>query len=97
VDDKLFSGLSSFDKVLYGMLLDKMSEAMSHQWVDEENRMYIIYPLKEMEEDLQTNRKSLIGGLNALENIGLIERKRQGRGNANRIYVKNFVRQVMDE
>ena len=43
VKDKRFAGLSSDAKLLYGLLLDRMGLSMSNGWVDECNRVYIIY------------------------------------------------------
>ena len=47
---KSFSSLSASAKMLYAVLLDRMREAKRHNWYDEENRVYIIYPLRKLEE-----------------------------------------------
>ena len=39
--DKNFSSLSSDAKVLYGILLDRMSLSMKNDWLDEENRVCV--------------------------------------------------------
>ena len=39
--DKRFASLSINAKVLYGLLLDRMSLSMKNGWVDGENRTYI--------------------------------------------------------
>ena len=38
-----FQTLSLASKVLYGVLLDRMSLSMKNNWFDDENRVYIIY------------------------------------------------------
>ena len=38
-----FKGLSSDAKLLYGLMLDRMSLSMKNGWLDDENRAYIIY------------------------------------------------------
>lgn len=41
--DKAFSALSLSAKVLYSVLLDRMGLSMKNKWLDEENKVYIIY------------------------------------------------------
>ena len=41
VKDKRFATLSSDAKLLYGLLLDRMSLSKSNGWLDEGNRVYI--------------------------------------------------------
>ena len=43
IKDERFKGLSSDAKLLYGLMLDRMSLSMKNGWLDEENRAYIIY------------------------------------------------------
>ena len=42
IKDKRFKGLSSDAKLLYGLMLDRMSLSMKNGWLDDENRAYII-------------------------------------------------------
>ena len=60
-------------------------------WVDRENRVYIVYPIKKIMESLSCGNKKACQLLSELEKLGLIEKKRQGQGKPSRIYVKNFV------
>lgn len=41
IKDERFKGLSSDAKLLYGLMLDRMSLSMKNGWLDEENRAYI--------------------------------------------------------
>lgn len=43
--DKQFADLSLAAKMLYGLLLDRMGVSMKNGWLDEENRVYIIYQI----------------------------------------------------
>ena len=52
IKDERFKGLSSDAKLLYGLMLDRMSLSMKNGWLDEENRAYIIYTLDTVMEDL---------------------------------------------
>ena len=48
--DSTFSKLSSDAKVLYGILLDRMNLSMKNGWLDEENKVYIIFTIEEIAE-----------------------------------------------
>ncbi len=89
--DKRFSGLRAESVLLYGLLLDRQSLSQANQWFDEENRVYIIYTLKEIEEDLGYGHSKCTSLLQELEAYGLIERKKRGLGKPDIIYVKNFI------
>ena len=89
--EKIFSTLSLQAKVLYGLLLDRMGLSMKNGWVDKENRVYIIYQISEIQEDLGFSKKKAIDYLAELEVFGLIEKKRRGLGLASIIYVKSFI------
>lgn len=69
-----------------------MSLSVKNCWFDEENRVYIIYTIDDILSDFGCARQKALKLLDELENgIGLIERKRQGLGRPNIIYVKNFI------
>lgn len=65
-----------------------------NNWTDEKGRVYIICTIEEIMEDLNCGNKKAISLLSELEKIGLIERRRQGLGKPNLIYVKNFISAV---
>ncbi|MCR4692308.1 MAG: replication initiator protein A [Firmicutes bacterium] len=91
--DKLFKDVSAEAKVLYGLMLDRMGLSVKNRWIDEENRVYIVYTIAEIMEDLNcADQKAgkLLSELDNIKGVGLIERKRQGLGKPNIIYVKNF-------
>ena len=93
VKDKRFKGLSSDAKLLYGLMLDRMSLSMKNEWVDEENRAYIIYAIESIMDDLGCSKPTCIKIMRELDSengIGLIEKKRRGLGKPDIIYVKNF-------
>ena len=52
IKDTRFRGLSSDAKLLYGLMLDRMSLSMKNGWLDDENRAYIIYTVDSIMEDL---------------------------------------------
>lgn len=89
-----FKALSCEAKVLYGLLLDRMSLSIKNRWFDEEDRVYIIFTVEDVMELLNCSRQKAIKNLAELDSekgIGLIEKKRLGLGKPNVIYVKNFI------
>ena len=91
--DKRFFGLSTDAKLLYGLLLDRMSLSVKNGWADADGRVYIIFTLAEIQKSLGCVEKSAVKYMKELEKIGLIEKKRQGQGKPTLIYVKNFTPQ----
>ena len=94
VKDDRFRNLSSDAKLLYGLLLDRMSLSMRNGWVDEKNRTYIVYKIGHIAEDLNCSEDKaarVLTELDSKKGIGLVERVRRGLGKPDIIYVKNFV------
>ena len=89
--DERFKNISSEAKILYGCLLDRNSLSQKNGWVDEKNRVYVIYTVKEMQKDLCCATEKISRVVKELETIGLIFRKRNGRGKANYIYVMDYM------
>ena len=86
--DPQFKPLSTDAKVLYGILLDRMSLSVKNHWLDEPRPDYIIFTT--MEALSCANQKACRLMLELEKDAGLIERKRQGLGKPSLIYVKNF-------
>ena len=98
IKDERFKGLSSDAKLLYGLMLDRMSMSMKNGWLDDENRAYIIYTIENIREDLGCSKEKavkVLAELDASKGIGLIEKIRRGLGKPDIIYVKNFI--IQDE
>jgi hypothetical protein len=94
ITDPHFKALSTDAKLLYGLMLDRMSLSYKSGWLDDENRVYVYYTLDEVMEQLgcKTDKAvKLFAELDTEKGIGLIERIRQGQGRPAKIYVKRFV------
>ena len=99
IKDERFKELSSDAKLLYGLMLDRMALSMKNGWFDDENRAYIHYTLDNIMEDLGCAREKcskVLAELDSKKGIGLIEKKRQGLGKPDIIYVKNFATLEVD-
>jgi hypothetical protein len=94
--NEYFRVLSCEAKVMYGLLLDRMSLSVKNRWFDERDRVYIIFPIEEVMELMGCAKQKAVkvmAELDSNKGIGLIEKKRMGLGKANVIYVKNFMLQ----
>lgn len=95
----LFKELSTDSKVLYGLMLDRMSLSIKNKWFDEENRAFIYYSIDEIMEMLNCKKNKAITILKELDaetGIGLVEKKRQGQGKPSVLYVKSFMVEESD-
>lgn len=90
ITDARFKDVTNNAKLLYGLMLDRMSLSARTGWFDDENRVYIKYSVKSIMEDLNCSKMTAVGLLKELTAIGLIDMI-QKNGLANIIYVKNFV------
>ena len=89
-----FRGISTDAKLLYGLMLDRMSLSVKNGWLDDSARVYIYFTLDEVCEQLccKTDKAvKLFAELDTGKGIGLIERIKQGQGRPARIYVMRFV------
>lgn len=95
--DSIFKTLSSDAKVLYAILIDRMSLSMKNGWLDEENKVFIIFTIDEIEETMNIGRNKAVNIMKEIQDFGLIEKKRRGLGKPNIIYVKSFLVETMEE
>lgn len=85
-----FSKLSLHAKVLYSFMLRRVSISKEKNWIDEAGDVYIYYRADEVMEKFNCSNKTAAKIMAELEDIGLIEKRRQGQGNPTIIYVNKF-------
>lgn len=90
--EEIFEALSTDAKVLYGLLLDRISLSRDNGWMDDAGRVYVYYTIKSVKKSLRCANTKACGLLRELDEFGLIERKKQGLGKPTIIYVKDFTR-----
>lgn len=92
VDDEAFSDLDGWAIILYSLMLNRagLSVKNSENFKDENGRLYIIFTVEEVMKRCRCGKNVAIKIMQQLEDIGLIEKKRQGLGKPSLIYVKNF-------
>ena len=92
--DDYFKDLSSDAKVLYGLMLDRLSLSIKNNWIDEEDRVYIIFTLEQVMQYMNCGKDKgvkILAELDTGKGIGLIERVKRGLGKPAIIYVKSFL------
>ncbi|MDE7213380.1 MAG: replication initiator protein A [Anaeroplasmataceae bacterium] len=85
-----FKDISTDAKVLYGLFLDRMSLSRKNDWCDENGDVYIYFSVEEIMETINAGNQKVAKLTKELDEIGLIESKRQGLGKPNKLYIKNF-------
>ena len=102
ISNTVFSKLSMPAKILYSIMLDRMHLSFQNNWIDENNRVYIIMTLEEICKTLGCGKDKaceLLAELDCKEvttkkktitGIGLIERKKRGLGHPDIIYPKKY-------
>ena len=89
-----FDKLSVEAKMLYCIMLDRMSLSDMNGWIDHRGQVYIYMGLFEIQRLLGCGHDKATRVLRELDTqhgIGLIERKNQGLGKPSRIYVKQIL------
>ena len=94
IKNKEFKDISTDAKLLYGLLLDRMSLSLRNNWRDEQGHIFIYYTIQATSQDLGCCPEKACKLMSELERAGLIERRRLGQGKPSRIYVKQFVAEV---
>ena len=86
-----FKDVSVEAKLLYGLMLDRLSLSIKNGWFDALNRAYIIYTIDDVMEDMHCRSQKACKLVSELEKkAGLIKKKRQGLGKPSLIYVLKF-------
>ena len=62
-----FKTISCEAKVLYGLLLDRMSLSIKNRWFDEEDRVYIIFTVEEIAELMNCGTQKAVRLLKELD------------------------------
>ncbi len=82
-----YRNLNSDSKLLYSLLLDRLSVSMKNEWIDEEGNIFLIFSRKEAGEKLNLSDKTVTKAFRQLTDVKLIYEKKQGFKKNNIIYV----------
>ena len=91
ITSERFKDVSVESKLLYGLVLDRLSLSIKNGWFDSLNRAYIIYTIEDVTEDMHCGSQKAVKLVAEPEKkAGLIKKKRQGLGKPSLIYVLKF-------
>ena len=82
-----YKALSSDAKLVYGLLLDRLSLSQRNGWINERDEIYLIYTREAIAGDLNISYKKATKAFKELVKCELILDERQGQGRPNRIYI----------
>ena len=88
-----FKKISDSAKLLYGLMLDRMSLSIRNGWLDDDNRAYIFFTTNDVMEQMCCGTEKatkMLTELDSEKGIGLIEKVKQGQGKPAIIYLKKF-------
>ncbi len=98
LEDEHYQQLSANAKLLYAVLLNLVSLSQANDWIESgTNRIYIVCPQKEIAYRLGCSLRSAGKTVKELEEFGLLERKKQGQGRPELLFVKNFASGDIEE
>ena len=93
ITSQFFKKVSDSAKLLYGLMLDRMSLSIRNGWLDDDNRAYIFFTTNDVMEQMCCGTEKatkMLTELDSEKGIGLIERVKQGQGKTAIIYLKKF-------
>ena len=88
-----FKKISDSAKLLYGLMLDRMSLSIRNGWLDDDNRAYIFFTTNDVMEQMCCGTEKatkMLTELDSEKGIGLIERVKHGQGIPAIIYLIKF-------
>ncbi len=97
VIDSYFSALSTDAKMLYGFMLDRMSLSKKNGWIDKNNRVYIIFTMKDCMETFNCGKDKSLKLFSELKKYNLIKQIKQGQGKPSLLYVCNIHKELPDD
>ena len=79
--------ISNTAKLLYVQLIGKAQLSQKNQWIDDQGRVYFIYPIHQMAVDMDKSQTTIKDAVKELVEAKLLEKIPQGRGHPNRLYI----------
>ncbi|MBQ4629407.1 MAG: replication initiator protein A [Clostridia bacterium] len=86
--DEKYKSLSDSARILYIMLLSRLSLSKLNSWIDKQGRLFVYYTLEDVKKELGYGTDKAIKSFAELDSkngVGLIERKRMGFGRPSKI------------
>ena len=93
--NEMFKNVSLEIKYLYSIMLDRVSISARNGWLDA-GRVFIYFSVSEVVKCIQAGKTKALKVLHDMEELGLIQRKRQGQGKPSKIFVKNVIEDAQE-
>ena len=96
VYDEKYSALSSGEKILYVLLLNRTNYSRKNikKFYDDKNGLFVFFTVKQIKEYLNCSEKTVIKMLKNLEQVGLIKKEYQKKGLPVKIYVLDLKEEI---
>ena len=91
IKEEAFSDVSLEAKMLYGLILERMGMYQKNNWKDEQGRVYVVYPVKEIMDDMNRSENSVRKYMAELESTGLLEKRERAKGYPDMLYLKRLI------
>ena len=93
IENRNYSSLDLGAVILYAKMIERASLSAQHieKFTDENGRLFIIYTVEQMKKDIQRSQPTIVKWTKQLEDIGLIEKVRQGQGKPSKIFIMDFM------
>ncbi|HDF8469568.1 TPA: replication initiator protein A [Staphylococcus aureus] len=82
-----YQKLSNDAKIAYAILRDRLELSIKNNWIDEENAIFFIYTNENLMSILNLGKNKVINVKKELEEVNLLEQKRQGLNKPNKLYL----------
>lgn len=79
--------ISNTAKLLYIQMLGKAQLSQKNHWLDDQGRVYFIYPVHQMALDMDKSETTIKAAIKELVEAELLEKIPEGRGRPNRLYI----------
>ena len=80
--------ISQTGKTVYMLLYDWARLSQKNNWMDENGRIFVIFPIKELSKKLEKSETTIKTVLNELDEVGLLQRRSGGFSKPNHIFLK---------
>lgn len=84
----LDTDVSNTAKILYALLLNRSMLSQKNRRTDDSGRVYAIYPIMSLAENIHKSRKTVMTGISELEQAGLILKHTNHEGKPNLLMLK---------
>lgn len=94
---ELYKDMSLEAKIAYGILEDRKSVSIKNKWYDDENKIYFIYKIEDLQKELGVSKPTAIKIKKELLAYGLLSQKKSEPNKPARLYLYNPVATEEDE